>query len=80
MALFSNADIPTDFPFRDQLAERASCRDGGSAIAGPDGEWIASPVSGEERLVIADADPAVIREERHNFDPIGHHAPSGTPH
>ncbi|TDD38699.1 carbon-nitrogen hydrolase family protein [Actinomadura sp. KC06] len=73
-ALFSYADIPTDFPFYDQLAERKSRYDGGSAIAGPDGQWIAPPVSDEERLVTADIDPAAVRAERQNFDPTGHYA------
>ncbi|MEV8633844.1 carbon-nitrogen hydrolase family protein [Streptosporangium sp. NPDC051023] len=73
-ALFSYADLPSGFPFRDELAERGSRCDGGSAIAGPDGEWIVPPVSGEERLVIADADPAVVRGERQSFDPVGHYS------
>lgn len=72
-ALFSYSDIPAGFPFRDQLAGRVSQCDGGSAIAGPDGEWIVRPVSGEERLVMATADQAVIRGERQNFDPAGHY-------
>ncbi|WP_222868509.1 carbon-nitrogen hydrolase family protein [Actinomadura syzygii] len=72
--LFSYADIPTDFPFHDQLAEQASRYDGGSAIAGPDGQWVVPPVSGEERLVTADIDPAAVRAERQNFDPAGHYA------
>ena len=72
-ALFSYADIPPGFPFRDQLAGRVSQCDGGSAIAGPDGEWIVPPVSGEERLVVATADLAVVRGERQNFDPAGHY-------
>ncbi|MFI0405744.1 carbon-nitrogen hydrolase family protein [Actinomadura sp. 3N508] len=73
-ALLSYADIPADFPFHDRLADRASRYDGGSAIAGPDGQWVVPPVSGEECLVTADIDPAVVRAERHNFDPAGHYA------
>ncbi|MCX5205268.1 carbon-nitrogen hydrolase family protein [Streptomyces sp. NBC_00237] len=73
-ALFSYEDIPADFPFRDRLADRISHCDGGSAIAGPDGEWIVAPVSGKEMLVTADIDPAVVRAERQNFDPVGHYA------
>ncbi|MFI6498671.1 carbon-nitrogen hydrolase family protein [Nonomuraea typhae] len=72
-ALFSYADVPTDFPFYDVLKDRGSRADGGSAIAGPDGRWIVAPVSGEERLVTADLDPAVVRGERQNFDPAGHY-------
>ncbi|MFJ2745146.1 carbon-nitrogen hydrolase family protein [Streptomyces sp. NPDC087440] len=73
-ALFSYADIPADFPFRDRLADHVSGCDGGSAVAGPDGQWIVAPVSGKEMLVTADIDPAVVRAERHNFDPVGHYA------
>ena len=29
---------------------------------------------GEERLLIAEADPAAVRRERRNFDPTGHYA------
>jgi nitrilase len=31
------------------------------------------PVDGEEGLVIADIDVAVVRGERQNFDPAGHY-------
>ncbi|MGI5170508.1 carbon-nitrogen hydrolase family protein [Spirillospora sp. CA-253888] len=72
--LFSYADVPADFPFHDRLAERASSCDGGSAIAGPDGQWIVPPVSGEERLITADIDLMTVRGERQNFDPAGHYA------
>lgn len=72
--LFSYADVPAGFPFREQLAHRVSACDGGSAIAGPDGRWIVPPVSGEERLVTADIDLATVRGERQNFDATGHYA------
>ena len=48
--------------------------DGGSCIAGPDGEWVVAPVADEERLVWADIDLARVREERQNFDPTGHYS------
>ncbi|GHA23827.1 nitrilase [Streptomyces spiroverticillatus] len=73
-ALFSYADIPAGFPFRERLVDRVSQCDGGSAVAGPDGEWVVAPVSGKEMLVTADIDPAVVRAERQNFDPVGHYA------
>lgn len=73
-ALFSYADIPSDFPFHDQLAQRTSHCDGGSAIAGPDGEWIIPPVRNEERLLVADATPAAVLRERRTFDPVGHYS------
>lgn len=73
-ALFDYADIPKDFPFYDQLADRVSYCDGGSAIAAPTGEWLVPPVSKEERLVIADTDLSTVRAERQTFDPTGHYA------
>ena len=72
-------DIPADFPVRDQCVAWVEANggslgyDGGSCIAGPDGKWIVAPVAGEERLVVADIDPARVREERQNFDPTGHY-------
>ena len=71
--LISRTDIPADFPLRDELSA-GDWYDGGSAVAGPDGTWLQEPLSGEERLVIADVDLARVREERHNFDPAGHYA------
>ena len=69
-------DVPADFPLREALEESGVtdyCR-GGSAIAGPDGNWIVEPVPDEERLVIADLDIALVAQERHNFDPTGHYS------
>jgi nitrilase len=67
-------DIPDTFPLRDEaLASGDLGYNGGSAIAAPDGTWIVEPVDGDERLVIANIDPAVVRGERQNFDPAGHY-------
>ena len=74
--LISLRDVPADFPLRDAL-EAAGVRDyctGGSAIAAPDGTWHVEPVVGDERLVLADLDPAAVRRERQNFDPTGHYS------
>lgn len=43
-------------------------------MAGPDGAWVVEPVTETEGLVIAEIDPARVREERHNFDPTGHYS------
>ena len=78
--LISFADVPDDFPVKDAVvADYSGDRqrlffDGGSCIAGPDGQWLVPPVSGEQRLVCADIDLARVREERHNFDPAGHYS------
>lgn len=74
--LLRREDIPDHIPQAARLREAlpAVCADGGSCIAGPDGEWIVEPCVGEERLLCARLDPATIRAERQNFDPFGHYS------
>lgn len=48
--------------------------DGGSAIAGPDGQWVLEPVVGREGVFVVEIDAARVREERQNFDPSGHYS------
>ena len=48
--------------------------DGGSCLAGPDGEWIISPAPPEEALLTATLDFRRVLEERQNFDPAGHYS------
>ncbi len=48
--------------------------DGGSCLAGPDGEWLIEPVQHEECVVTATLDLAAVRRERQNFDPAGHYS------
>lgn len=75
-ALLSPADVAEGFPLRGPALEGAPevMYDGGSCIAAPDGSWVVEPVSGEERLVVAELDLARVREERQSFDPAGHYA------
>jgi nitrilase len=47
---------------------------GGSCLAGPDGEWIVEPVVDEETLILASIDHRFIKTERQNFDPSGHYS------
>ncbi|MEP6632604.1 MAG: carbon-nitrogen hydrolase family protein [Luteimonas sp.] len=74
-ALLRRQDIPDSHPqaalLRDRLPE--VCADGGSAIAGPDGQWIIAPMSGEQ-VACADLDLQHVFGERQNFDPSGHYA------
>lgn len=74
--LMRKSDVPDNAPNVDLLREclPAVCTDGGSCIAGPDGEWIVEPRMGDEALLIAELDHARVREERHNFDPFGHYS------
>ena len=73
-SILSDTDIPESFPLKEAACpEPGPLYNGGSAIAGPDGEWLVEPVRHEERLVMADIDPARVRGERQNFDPSGHY-------
>ena len=47
---------------------------GGSCIAGPDGEWILEPVVDKEVIRYAELDINRVYQERQNFDPAGHYA------
>ncbi len=73
--LLNRQVIPSSFPLRDQafVDQDAYLFDGGSAIASPDGRWLVEPVSAEERLVVGEIDPVVVRSERLTFDPAGHY-------
>ncbi len=71
--IISRADVADDFPLAARLPD-GEWNDGGSAVAAPDGAWLAEPVASEERLVTAEIDLARVREERQNFDPTGHYA------
>jgi nitrilase len=69
-------DFPHETPYRDEIIANAvdPLTDGGSCIAGPDGEWILEPVVGEEGLFTAELDFNRVLEERQNFDPSGHYS------
>lgn len=69
-------DVGTGSSWRDIVAEAASepLADGGSCIAGPDGQWVVCPADAREQLLVATLDHARVREERQNFDPAGHYS------
>lgn len=71
------ADVPADAPSRERFVQGRDevILDGGSAIAGPDGGWIVSPVGGgRETLLVAELSYARLLGERQSFDPAGHYA------
>jgi len=69
------ADLPADLPGRDRIASSGELiYDGGSCIAGPDGQWVVEPVIGRSELIVAELDPAAVRRERQNMDPSGHYS------
>lgn len=47
---------------------------GASCIAAPDGSWVIEPQIGVEGVFSAEIDYQRVREERHNFDPVGHYS------
>lgn len=70
------ADFPADVPHRDRIEATgiASFANGGSAIAGPDGEWLVSPQTDRELLIVAALDHGFVRRERQNMDVAGHYS------
>lgn len=75
-SILSVKDIRSDIPYCKEIAANAPkwLANGGSCIAGPDGEWIVEPVTEKEELVVAELDLTKVFEERQNFDPTGHYS------
>ena len=69
-------DIGDGLPEVDQLRATADAlmANGGSCVAGPDGEWVLEPVVGDEQLSIVEIDHARVLEERQNLDIVGHYS------
>ena len=75
--LMRREDVPKDLPVYEQMINNLTLdypADGGSCIAGPDGEWLIEPQCKEEGLYVCTLDYEKIRYERHNFDPAGHYS------
>ncbi len=74
--LMSKADFPKDTPHLDKILDNAPevLANGGSCIAGPNGEWILPPVVNKEGLFIETIDFNKVLEERQNFDLAGHYS------
>jgi len=70
------SDFPKETPHLEQILSEAPdiLANGGSCIAGPDGEWIVSPVIDKEDLIIETLHFNRVLEERQNFDPSGHYS------
>ena len=69
-------DFPTNTPHLDAILEKSPdiLANGGSCIAGPDGEWIIEPQIGKEEIITATLDFNRVLEERQNFDAVGHYS------
>jgi len=75
-SLMSKTDFPKGTPYLEAILKNApeTLANGGSCIAGPDGEWIVAPVLYKEGLIIQSIDFNRVLEERQNFDPVGHYS------
>ncbi len=75
-SLMNKSDFPPDTPYLDVLREQAPevMANGGSCIAGPDGECILEPVVEHEGILYANLDVNRVYQERQNFDPAGHYS------
>ena len=74
--LMRRDDIDASLPHADLLIESADdvMADGGSCVAGPDGEWVLAPVTGSESLSVVEIDHSRGLEERHSLDVAGHYS------
>lgn len=75
-SLMKKSDFPDDTPHLKAILKKApdTLANGGSCIAGPDGEWIIEPVLHQEGIIYKTLDFNRIYEERQNFDPVGHYS------
>ncbi len=75
-SMMNVTDFPKDTPHLEEILKKSPnvLANGGSCIAGPDGEWIIPPVCNKEGLIIETIDFNRVYEERHNFDPVGHYS------
>ncbi|WP_430968508.1 carbon-nitrogen hydrolase family protein [Spongiimicrobium sp. 2-473A-2-J] len=69
-------DFPENTPHLDKILKKApkTLANGGSCIAGPNGEWIVEPVLHQEGLIFQSLNLDRVYEERQNFDPVGHYS------
>ena len=74
--LMTSEDFPDHTPYLEKIIENSPkiLANGGSCIAGPDGEWVIAPILETEGLTTATLDFNRVLEERQNFDPVGHYS------
>jgi len=74
--LMQKKDFHADTPHLDAILANSPeiLANGGSCVAGPDGEWVVEPYCEKECLLVATLDHQQVRAERQNFDPAGHYS------
>ena len=75
-SLMSLSDFPDKTPHLDLIKNSAkeTLANGGSCIAGPDGEWMLEPQCNNEEVFVQNLDFNRVLQERQNFDPVGHYS------
>lgn len=75
-SLMKKEDFPLDTPHINEILNKAPdvLANGGSCIAGPDGEWLVEPILHKEGTIYHTLDFNRVYEERQNFDPVGHYS------
>ncbi|MFW2377409.1 MAG: carbon-nitrogen hydrolase family protein [Cellulophaga baltica] len=75
-SLMKRTDFPKATPHIEAILEKSPevLANGGSCIAGPDGEWLVEPVLDIEGLIYHTLDFNRVYEERQNFDVVGHYS------
>ncbi len=74
--LMRPVDFPDHTPHLNEILRSAPSviADGGSCIAGPDGQWIIEPIANKEGVIIGEINLNRVLEARQNFDPTGHYS------
>ena len=75
-SLMTKKDFPSDTHYFKEIVANSPdiLANGGSCIAGPDGEWLVAPVLLQEGNIYHTLDFNRVLEERQNFDPAGHYS------
>ncbi len=75
-SMMNKSDFPEGTPHLEKILKNAPevLANGGSCIAGPDGEWIVEPIINKEGVFCQTIDFNRVLEERQNFDAVGHYS------
>lgn len=75
-SLMTKEDFPKETPHYEELSKICcdTLANGGSCVAGPDGEWIMEPITYKEGIFYQTLDFNKVLQERQNFDPVGHYS------
>ena len=74
--LMRQQDFPETTPYIEEILAKSKplLANGASCVAAPDGTWLLEPQVGNEGVFVVEIDHQQVREERQNFDPVGHYS------